>query len=52
LFEKGGDLMKISKDLSNVQKIIQLAEENGWSEEELAKAIEILHSSLQSKVLI
>ena len=35
--------MDIKDILNNAQSVINLAEEKGWSEEELAKVIELLH---------
>lgn len=40
--------MEVSQTFSNAQKIIELAEKEDWSEEELAKAIKLLHSELQA----
>lgn len=39
--------MEIKKTLDNAQAIVELAKEEGWSEEELARAINILHSEVK-----
>lgn len=39
--------MEIKQVVLNAQRIIELAEQEGWSEGELAKAIKLLHSELQ-----
>ena len=36
--------------LENAQSIVEFAEEKGWSEEELAKVINLLHSELESNI--
>ncbi|WP_248891561.1 hypothetical protein [Bacillus methanolicus] len=40
--------MKIKKTLEIAQGILNLAEKEGWSEEELAKAIKLLHSEMKN----
>lgn len=43
---------KIKKSLQISNAILNLSEEKEWSEEELAKAIELLHSELNKENLI
>lgn len=40
--------MKIKNTLEKAQAIIKLSEDKGWSEEELANVINLLHSELNS----
>lgn len=40
--------MKLKQTISIVNQIIELAEKEGWSEEELAKAVRLLHSELEN----
>lgn len=39
--------MKIKKAIEIAQQVIELAEEKDWSEEELVKAIRLLHSEFE-----
>lgn len=41
--------MQLNKALEIPKKIITLAENEGWSEEELAKAVNLLHSQLNNQ---
>ncbi|MEK4267033.1 hypothetical protein [Bacillus sp. FSL W8-0940] len=40
--------MEIQKKIEIAQEIMNLAKEKGWSEEELAKALYLLHSNIES----
>lgn len=44
--------MKIKRTVEIAQKIVSLAEKEGWSEEELAKAIKLLHSELDNRLFV
>jgi hypothetical protein len=44
--------LEVSQTLSNAQKIIELAKKEGWSEEELSKAIDLLHSHFSKQIYV
>lgn len=43
--------MEIKKTVENARQIIYLAVEEEWSEEELAKAVKLLHSEIADQLL-
>lgn len=43
---------EVKKTLQISEEILKLAEEKGWSKEELAKAINLLHSEFTKEILI
>lgn len=45
-------MSELKETLNKLQEIIDFSESKGWSEEELAKVINLLHSELMNKVLI
>jgi len=44
--------MQMKEIFAKANKVVELAEQNGWSEEELAKVIMILHSHFEQELSI
>jgi|GEM_PF-5084062 len=42
----------ISRGLDNAQKLITFLKKEGWSEEDIVKAIELLHSHFEKQTFI